>query len=34
MTIKTLGVIDRYECGIMDRIEAWGRAGTQMRGRT
>ncbi|MDD5398342.1 MAG: hypothetical protein PHU70_04595, partial [Dehalococcoidia bacterium] len=21
--IKALGVIDRYECGIMDRIEAW-----------
>ena len=21
--IKSLGVIDRYECGIMDRIESW-----------
>ena len=21
--VKSLGVIDRYECGIMDRIEAW-----------
>jgi len=21
--VKALGVIDRYECGIMDRIEAW-----------
>ncbi len=21
--IKALGVIDRYECGIMDRIESW-----------
>lgn len=21
--VKALGIIDRYECGIMDRIEAW-----------
>jgi hypothetical protein len=24
--IKALGVIDRYECGIMDRIEGWWNA--------